>query len=187
MDARREARQIWKHFGRYHTDIGEAFVYYRFDADNSSYDDVYDEGYRRYHQGVRIPILWVDQTEATEDYASEGRRPTTRLRCSVSARDMYEAGFSVTETHGGRLQDTPPNDVWRRDRVNDIVYYDGRYFEISAYQIRGRVKNEDVIIGITAIETFPADDMVFDYTPGAAAPTTVGAWQVSITAQGSSS
>lgn len=166
MDARREAREVWKHFQRYHTDIGEAFVWYRFDADSTAYDRVYDEANRRYHRGVRIPILWVDQTEATEDYASEGRRPTTRLRCSVSARDMYEAGFSVTEAHGNRIQDVAPNEIWRRDRNNDIVYYNGRFFEISAYQIRGRVQGEDVIIGITAIETFPDDDTLFDYLPG---------------------
>lgn len=170
VDVRREARQIWKHFGRYQKDIGEALVYYRFDADTSQYDSVYDEGFRRYHKGVRIAILWVDQTEATEDYASEGRRPTQRLRCAVSARDMYEAGMSVTEAVGNRLQDESPSDIWRRDRMNDIVWYDSRYFEISAYQIRGRLKGEDVIIGLTCIETFVSDDMIFDYKPGTAPP-----------------
>lgn len=166
MEVRREARQIWKHFERYHKTIGEAVIYYRFDADSSQYDTVYDEGYRRYHLGVRVPVLWVDQTESTEDYTSEGRRPTQRLRFAVSAREMYEAGFSVTEVHGNRLQDTSPSDIWRRDRMHDIVYYDGRYYELSAYQIRGRVQGEDVIIGITCIETFPSDDMIFDYQPG---------------------
>jgi hypothetical protein len=167
MDPRREVRQIWKHFNRYHDTIGEALIYYRFDADTSSYDTVYDEGYRKYHKGVRIPILWVDQSEATEDYAPEGRRPTQRLRFAVSASNMDEAGFSVTEAHGNRLQDESPSDIWRRDRVNDICWYDGRFYEISAYQIRGRVQGEDVIIGLTAIETFPDDDMQFDYEPGA--------------------
>ena len=171
MDVRREARQIFKHFDRYQETIGEALVYFRFDADASRYDAVYDEAFRRYHTGVRVPILWVDQTEATEDYTSEGRRPTQRLRFAVSAREMHEAGFSVTEVHGNRLQDVPvgPSE-WRRDRNHDIVWYDSRYFEISAYQIRGRVQGEDVIIGLTAIETFPDDDMIFDYKPGTALP-----------------
>jgi hypothetical protein len=168
MEVRREAREIWKHFGRYQLTIGESVIYYRFDADASSYDEVYDEGYRRYHSGVRVPILWVDQTEATEDYTSEGRRPTQRLRFAVSAREMYEAGFSVTEVVGNRLQDTSPSDIWRRDHHHDVCYYDGRYYEISGYQIRGRVQGEDVIIGVTCIETFPDDDMLFDYQPGTA-------------------
>jgi hypothetical protein len=168
MDTRREVRQIWKHMDRYQIDIGEGLIYFRFDADDSRYDRVYDEGYRRYHKGKVIPILWVDQQEATEDYGPEGRRPTQRLRLAVSARPMYEAGFSVTETHGNRIYDTSPSEIWRRDRVHDMCYYDGRYWEISAYQIRGRAKGEDVIIGITAIESFPDDDMNFDFPPGTA-------------------
>ena len=49
-----------------------------------------------------------------------------------------------------------------------IFYYDNRYWEVSGYQIRGRVKGEDVIIGITGIETFPTDDMILDEIPGSA-------------------
>ncbi len=168
MDARLEVREIWKHFNRYHNTIGEALLYYQFDGENSVYDRVYDEGYRRYHKAVRIPVLWLDQQEATEDYTPEGRRPTQRLRLSVSAQSMYEAGISVTEVHGNRLQDISPSEIWRSDRMHDIVYYDGRYYEISGFQIKGRVKGEDVIIGITCIETFPDDDMIFDYAPGTA-------------------
>jgi len=170
MDVRREARQIWKHFGRYQLTVGESVVYFRFDADASAYDKVYDEGFRRYHIGVKIPILWVDQTEPTEDYTSEGRRPMQRLRFAVSAREMHEAGFAVTEVTHNRLQDVPPNSIWRRDRLNDILYYDSRYFEISAFQIRGRLQGEDVIIGITCIETWPDDDAVFDFLPERVVP-----------------
>lgn len=166
MDTRREVHQIWKHFGRYQKDVGEAVIYYRFDADDSQYDTVYDEGFRRYHRGVRIPILWVDQSEAVEDYSPEGRRPTQRIRCAVSSRNMYEAGISITEAHFNLLTDEAPNDIWRRDRNNDIFYYNNRYWEVAGFQIRGRIKGEDAIIGIAGIETFKDDDMVLDYTPG---------------------
>jgi hypothetical protein len=56
--------------------------------------------------------------------------------------------------------------VWRYERVNDLFYYDNRYYEVSAFMIKGRVKGEDVIIGITGIETYPTDDMQFDFAPG---------------------
>jgi hypothetical protein len=166
MEARREIREIWKHFDRYHRDIGEALIYFRFDADTSNYDRVYDEGFRHYHQGHRMPILWVDQMEAVEDYAPEGRRPTQRIRLAVSSLAMHECGISITEVHGNRLQDSSPSEIWRRDRMHDLFYYDGRYYEISGFQIRGRVQSEDVIIGLTGIETFPADDMILDFPPG---------------------
>jgi hypothetical protein len=166
MDSRREALQIQKQFGRYHDVIGEAIIYFRFDVVNSAYDRVYDEGNRRYHSGIRMPILWVDQMEAVEDYAPEGRRPTQRCRLAVSSRAVYEAGVSIAEVHGNRLQDTSPSKVWRDDRLSDIFYYDSRFYEVSGFQIRGRVKGEDVIIGITGIETFRADDMNLDFPPG---------------------
>ena len=166
MDSRREVLQIWKHFGRYHDTIGAAIIYYKFDADSSTYDRVYDEGFRQYHTGIRIPILWVDQMEAVEDYSPEGRRPTQRIRLAVSARCIYEAGISVTEVHGNRLQDDSPSETWRRDRMHDIFYYDSRFYEVSAFQIRGRVQGEDVIIGLTGIETFPGDDANLDFLPG---------------------
>jgi hypothetical protein len=166
MDPRREVNQVFKHFTRYQKDIGEALLYHVFDATNSEYDSVYDEGFRRYGKGIRIPILWIDQMEAVEDYAPEGRRPTQRMRCAVSARNMYEAGISVTEVHGNQLTDTSPSDMWRQDRMHDIYWYDNRYWEVSGFQIRGRVKGEDVIIGITGIETFPNDDMIMDRSPG---------------------
>lgn len=157
---------MWKQMDRYQGDIGETIIYYKFDADLSAYDTVYDEGYRRYEKGIRIKILWVDQTEAVEDYAPEGRRPTQRIRFSVSAQDLHESGISVTEVHGNRIMDEAPNVIWRYDRMHDILYYDGRYYEVAAFQIKGRVKGEDVIIGITGIETFPGDDMLLDLTPG---------------------
>jgi len=166
MDPRREAREIWKHFRGYQDSVGEAIVYFKFDAEGSQYDRVYDEGFRQYETGIRIPILWVDQSEATEDYAPEGRRPTQRIRLAVSAMQLHEAGISVTEAHGNRLTDTSPSDVWRYERVHDIFYYDNRYYEVSAFQIRGRLQGEDVIIGITGIETYPDDDMVLDVRPG---------------------
>ena len=150
MDVRREVFEIWKHFERYQRDVGEAIIYYKFDADTSQYDSVYDEGFRRYHIGIRIPVLWVDQSEAVEDYAAEGRRPTQRMRCAVSSRNMYEAGISVTEANFNMITDPPPNDIWRRDRNNDIYYYNNRYWEVAGFQIRGRIKGEDAVIGIAA-------------------------------------
>lgn len=174
MDPRREVAQIHKHFDRYQKEVGEGILYYRFDTAESAYDEVYDEGFRKYHTGVRIAVLWVDQSEAVEDYSPEGRRPTMRVRLAVSARNMYEAGVSVTEVHGNQLTDTSPSEVWRDDRLHDIFYYDNRFWEVAGFQIRGRLQNEDVIIGISGIETFPDDDALLDQLPGSRVPVPVG-------------
>jgi hypothetical protein len=81
---------------------------------------------------------------------------------------MHEVGISVTEVHGNQLTDSSDSEIWRDDRMHDVMYYDGRYWEVAGFQIRGRLQNEDVIIGISAIETFPSDDMILDFQPGTA-------------------
>lgn len=165
IDSRREARQIARQFNRFHNTIGEGMLWFMFDAKNSAYDRVYDEGYRKYEPARKVPLLWVDQQEAPADYSPEGRRPTQRLRCAVSAMALWEAGIDVTETHGNALNDTSPSTVWRKDRVNDIIYYGEHFYAISGFQIKGRVKDQDVIIGITGIEMFPGDEFNLDIAP----------------------
>ena len=164
LDARREAHQVFKHMARMQNTIGESVVWFRFDL-TSSYDSVYDEGGRSYHTGVRIPVLWVDQTEDMENYSDTGRRPTQRFRCAVSARSMAETLGEVTEAHGGREWDTKPSKPWWDDRLNDLLWYDGRFYEISNFQIRGRYQEHDVVLGITGIETQPTDERVWDLFP----------------------
>lgn len=165
IDARREAGHISREFTRYQMTIGESIMWFCFDAVHSRYDSVYDEGYRRYETSRKIPVLWIDQQEANEDYSPEGRRPTQRLRFAVSARTLHECGIDVTEAHGDRLWDQAPNPVWKDDRLNDLLYYDGRFYEVSNFQIRGRVQGEDVIIGVSGIETKPDDELTLDLVP----------------------
>jgi hypothetical protein len=164
MDVRREVNHIFKEFDSYQTKIGEAVIWFKFDL-GSSYDAVYDEAHRNYEPGVAVPILWVDQMEDPENYAPEGRRPTQRIRFAISARSVNETGIGAFESHGGRLQDIKPyGKPWWDDRLNDIIYYDGRYYEISDFQIRGRAR-QDVIIGVAGIETQPMDERAFDFFP----------------------
>ena len=169
IDTRRETNHIYKELNRYQNKIGEGLIWFKFDVD-SSYDDVYDEGGRNYLPGIAVPVLWIDQIEDTETYGPEGRRPTQRLRFACSARTINETGIDATEAHGGRLWDTKPEKPWWDDRLNDILYYDGRYYEISNFQIKGRAR-QDVIIGISGIETQPEDERVFDLFPDLSPPT----------------
>lgn len=165
FDPRREAGHVHREYNRYHKKMGESILWFAFDTVNSGYDDVYDEGFRRYESAKIVPVLWVDQQEATEDYSPEGRRPTQRLRFAVGSRSLFECGIGVTEVHGGRIYDQSISDVWKEDRLNDVVYYDGRFYEISSFQIRGRLQGEDVVIGVSCIETKLHDELNLDVTP----------------------
>lgn len=164
IDTRREAAHIFKELSRFQNKVGEAVIWFKFDIE-SSYDEVYDEGGKNYLPGVAVPVLWIDQIEDVETYSAEGRRPTQRIRFACSARSINETGIDATEVHGGRLWDTKPEGKpWWDDRLNDIIYYDGRYYEISNFQIKDRMR-QDIIIGVSGIETQPSDERVFDLFP----------------------
>lgn len=63
------------------------------------------------------------------------------------------------------MKDTKPSGKpWWDDRLNDILYYDSRYYEISNFGIRGRARG-DVVIAVAGIETQPEDELVFDSFP----------------------
>ena len=165
IDSRREAEHIFKQFERYQKIIGEGIIWFRFDTVVSEYDEVYDEGGRQYLPGVAVPVLWIDQIEDTETYTPEGRRPTQRFRSAISAKSLAEVGIGATEAHGGRLWDAKPDGKpWWDDRLNDLIYYDGRFYEIANFQIRDRMR-QDVIIGVSGVETQPADERVWDLFP----------------------
>lgn len=173
IDVRREARRIWREFGRYHDAVGESVRWYRFDTRNSRWHEVYDTGGRTYLDPVTVPILWVDQVEDPEQFSDQGRRPTQRIKFAVSSRSLAECGIGVTEAHGNRRWDVPPVLAdgslapWLDDRLNDVIYYDGRFYSVSNFQIRGRAKGTDVVIGVSGIEVDPSDEMIFDEFPGA--------------------
>lgn len=176
IDARREQRHIWKEYKRFSGQIGEEILWFKFDMDGSSYDDIYDEGGKGYLPAIRCMALWVDQIEDPEQYSGEGRRPTQRLRFAVSGEELQLRGISTYEAHGASLgylrpdapyPPQPGRDAapWLDDRLNDVVFYDNRFYSVSNFQIRGRLKNRDVIIGVAALELKPEDESVFDFFP----------------------
>jgi hypothetical protein len=170
IDSRRETQHIQREMMRYHQQVGENVVWFKFDVDNSLYDRVYDEGGRAYHHGLNVPTLWIDQGEAPEQYLQEGRRPVMTLRFAVWARALSEVHVGLQEAHGHRVFDRGLiGGKWFDDRLNDIVYYDGRYWEVDNFQIRGRIR-EDNIVGVTCTETYPEDEYVFDFPSGSTPP-----------------
>ena len=176
VDVRREIAHINKEYEAYHRVIGEEVVWFRFDSVNSRWDDTYDEGGRRYLPGIRLPALWVDQIEDPEQYSGEGRRPRQRIRFAVSAEEMKQRGVGAEEVHGRRLNDQPPDapfpaqagrplGPWLDDRLNDVVYYDHRYYSISNFQVRGRAQYTDAIVGVSGLELIPDDESIYDFFP----------------------
>jgi len=163
VDVRRELKYIWNQYEKYWDVIGEEVIWFQFDTVNSRWDDVYDETGASFRPGIRIPILWVDQIEDPEQYSGEGRRPTMRIRFAISTRTMRARGITTLDAHGGGTFGVVPDPpepaqigrdetAWLDDRLNDVIFYDGRYFAVSNYQIRGRTPQGEVILGIAGLE-----------------------------------
>lgn len=160
MDVRRELDQINKHFRRHHLVASESVVWYEFiplgsASVNSIYDDVYDEGVqgtggRRYKPGVVVPILLGSENEDERRAIPEGRQPVQTMDIFVSIADMRSAGISTPYEY--------------KQHLNDIYVYDGRYYSIYSYRVRGRLK-DDIFALISAQEVFPDQEFINDPGP----------------------
>lgn len=165
IDARRERAYIDRQFDRHVAKVGEAVIWFKFDL-TSSYDTVYDEGGRQYLKGIAVPVLSVDEQEANEDYSPDGRRPTNRIHFVVTSPTLDRVGVGAQEAHGSRLFDEKPvGKPWWNDRLNDLIYYSGRFYEVTDFQIRGRIQGTETLVGVSGIETQPSDERVWDLFP----------------------
>ena len=160
MEVRRELGLINKHFRRHHEVAGETIVWYEFEplgaaSVNSIYDDIYDEGIpgvggRRYKPGVTIPVLLASENEDQKRAIPEGRQPIQTMNVFISIADMRDAGISY---------------AWEyRPHLNDIFTYDGRYYSVYDYRVRGRLR-DDVFVLVSGQELFIDQEFINDPGP----------------------
>jgi len=171
VDVRREVEHVWDNYRRYHKDTGEIVVWYELQpfgttaGTDSLYDDVYDEGLSstgglQYQTGVVVPVIQVQENEDTKRAMPDGRHPLQTVNGVVSVKDMRDAGISDATEY--------------RKHLNDMFFYDGRYYSVTMYRIRGRGR-DDVIIAFEGIEKYVDQEFAFDPGPTTLA-TTDYAW-----------
>jgi hypothetical protein len=163
MDVRREINSIHEKYRKYQHITSEFVVWYPFlplgtnVTTTSVYDDVYDEGIygaggRKYGDGVVIPVLLVTETEDARRSIADGRQPTQTIEAKISIRDMRDAGIE---------------NVWEyQPHLNDIFIYDGRFYGLSDYRVRGRLKAEVFVI-VQGFEIYVDQEFVNDIGPPA--------------------
>lgn len=160
MDVRRELAHINKHFRRFQGVAELAIVWYEFTplgaaSVNSVYDDVYDEGIRgsggkKYKDGVTIPVLLASENEDERRAIADGRKPTQTMSLFITMKDMKDAGISQPWEY--------------RTHLNDIFVYDGRYYNVFSYKVRGVIRDE-VFILVSGYETFVDEELINDPGP----------------------
>ena len=160
MDVRRELGLINKHFRRHHEVAGETIVWYEFEplgsaSVNSIYDDVYDEGVpgaggRQYKSGVVLPVLLASENEDQKRAIPEGRQPVQTMNVFISIADMRDAGIAY---------------AWEyKHHLNDIFMYDGRYYSVYDYRVRGRLR-DDVFVLVSGQEILINQEFINDPGP----------------------
>lgn len=167
MDARRERENIYKQFDRYQRDEGGTVVWFKFDFDESAYDPTYDEGGKTYHPGKVVSYLWIDKVEGAKTMTPEGNRATERIHAAFSVRTLNETGIGGEEAAGLRRRDRAATEgmPWTDSRLNDLLFYKDRWWDVTGFEIRDQVKEKPVIVGVTAIETTLKDEHVWDLFP----------------------
>jgi len=161
MDQRVEQSLINKHIRQHGRDVGESIVWFEFvpfaaaASAGSIYDDVYNEGTpgdggRSYAAGKIVPTVYVEEEEDRFTAQEEGRQPTQNISATILFLDIKRAGISNPEEY--------------KTHLNDIVYYDNRYYKLNDYHVRGRIPNE-VVVGIKGYEVFIDQEFPFDPGP----------------------
>lgn len=154
---RRELNEIRKHYRRYHREAGESIEWYEFipfgtAASSSVYDDVYDEGApgsggKKYKTGIIVPVLMITESEDTKRAIPEGRQPTQLVNFVASIQDWREAGITAPWEYQARL--------------NDMFQYDGRFYSVVSYRVRGRA-SDDVMLVVEGVETYISQELPND-------------------------
>lgn len=161
MDVRRELNHLNKEFRRHHNVANEFVIWYEFERlgtnvpTKSVYDDIYDEGIRgsggkRYKAGVVVPILLSSEAEDSRRSIPDGRQPVQTIEFKASIEDLRKVGIS---------------EVWEyQNHLNDLFLYDGRIYGVSDYRVRGRLKNEVLVI-VQGFEIYVDQEFVNDEPP----------------------
>ena len=158
MDVRRELGLINKHVRRRNREAGEHIIWFEFSPFSggySEYDDVYDEGVpgsggRNYKNGVVIPTVYVAEAEDSFRSIPDGRQTVQNIQVTALYRDVVSSGISNPDEYNGHL--------------NDMFFYDNRYYRVNEYVVRGRLK-EEVIVLISGFEIYIDQEMPFDIGP----------------------
>lgn len=159
MDPRVELSLINKHVRQHNREaMGEPVIWFEFlslGGGGSVYDDIYDEGApgtagRVYAGGIVIPTVYISENEDEFVLKDEGRQVIQNIRLTLLFQDVERAGM------------TDPAEFQRH--LNDVFFYDGRYYKVTDYVVWGRLPTE-VVIGVSGFEIFPDQEFVYDIGP----------------------
>jgi hypothetical protein len=167
VDNRREVAEIRKHYRRHSRGVGEVIWWFELLAfgdtpiTDSTLDYVYDDspsqtldgvyglnGGRSYRPAFAFPCFWIEETEDGVTGIETGRTPVQNMSFAASVEEVMLAGMT--------------NPYEYRPHLNDAFFYDGRFYSVIRYRVRGRVQ-DDLALVVNGQEIYMTMDHPFDF------------------------
>jgi hypothetical protein len=132
-------------------EVGDTVTYYRFSAELSESDDIYDEGSgagRVYLPPMPLPVLHVTREEGGNQDNPEGFYTNDEIHLTASFEQIVKVGLTALDVE---------TDNYLRDRF----VYDNRVFRVMKIAVLGQMQQRDIIVGMDATQVKP-DELVND-------------------------
>lgn len=122
----------------YQAQVGVEIYWYAYNPDdNIATHDVYDEGGRSWKPGVRLPAMLPNVDYATEVDREAGLQQVREIQLLIQPEMWQRRGLP---------------DPKSRDRVLDRLRFDGLLYEVSRFQLEGRIGRFYAIYVVNATE-----------------------------------
>lgn len=149
FNARSEVDRINRHVRNdYERIVGQVIDWWEYDPANSTVDTLYDEGgSRMWVPAKKVPTLWIRRVEGVEIPGEEGlyTQDTIHFACLIDS--LRRRGISK------------PFDA--QHHLRDRIVWDEFVWDLRAYQIEGRVKGYETVVGVQAVRVH-SEEMVND-------------------------
>jgi hypothetical protein len=127
--------QIEKGYKWWQRYIGTTILWWEFDYENSYKHPIYDESPEAlWKPPIVLPVMVVIRDEDRRVPREEGFYAISTAHLTFGTKMAADAG--MTDPHDARLH------------LKDRFLWDDRYFEVRRFQISGRLKRFEVVVGV---------------------------------------
>lgn len=145
MKVKTYIRQVHKAYRWYRDYVGTWVTWYEYDPARSTKDNIYDESPEaQWKPGFILPVMVVIRDEDRENPNPEGFYTGSTIHLTFGTEMASKAGMNDP------LTATP--------HLKDRFKWDEAYWEVRRYQISGRLKKYEVVIGVDA-QKLAAEEM----------------------------
>jgi len=126
---------VHKRYRWYRNYVGTTVQWWEFDREDSTTHAVYDEGPERiWHQPFVLPVMVVIRDEDRKVPQEQGFYAVSTIHLTFGTDMAARAG--MRDPHDARFH------------LHDRFLWDDKYFEVRRFQISGRLKRYEVVIGV---------------------------------------